>query len=208
MATFSVAPVTFILLIANVLTSMYAFYGDPTLIDRWSFKPVAVIKGKEYHRIITGGFLHGSFGHLAFNMITLFFFGPWIEVYLGPVKFLVVYFGSEIAAHVVTMMFHKDNPSYAAVGASGAISGILFSFCLFEPFQKIYLLIFPVGIPAFLFAILYVLFSIFAMRQSGSDRMAPGSNIAHEAHLGGAVGGLLLTILLEPAAIAIFLSNF
>lgn len=207
MIDFAEAPITFFLIIANVMISGYAFLGDPGLIDRWSFRPVAVLHDKEYHRLITGGFLHGSLGHLAFNMITLYFFGPWIEYLLGPVKYLVVYFGAELAAHFLTLWFHKDNPLYSAIGASGAISGVLFSFCLFEPFQKIYFILLPVGIPAFLFAILYVAFSVFAMKKA-SEGPHGGAKIAHEAHLGGALGGLILTLIMEPRALAIFLSNF
>lgn len=96
---------------------------------------------------------------------------------------------------------------YSAIGASGAISGILFSFCLFEPLSKIYFVFLPVGIPAFIFAIFYVGFSVVAMKR-GNDSAGGGAKIAHEAHLGGAIGGLILTLILEPQAISIFLSNF
>ncbi len=208
MINFADAPITFFLIIANALISGYAFFGDPTLIDRWAFRPVAVLRDKQYYRLITGGFLHGSLGHLAFNMITLYFFGPWIEHLLGPLGYLVVYFGSELAAHALTLYFHKADPMYSAIGASGAISGVLFSFCLFQPFQKIFFIFIPIGIPAFLFAILYVVFSVYAMKSKGASGPGGGAKIAHEAHLGGAIGGLLLTILLEPRAISIFLSNF
>ncbi len=101
------------------------------------------------------------------------------------------------------LAIHKKSVSYAAVGASGAISGVVFAFCLFHPFERIYLF-FAIGIPAWLFAVGFVVFSIMAMRRQ--DDEAPGG-IAHEAHLGGALGGLLLTILMEPAAVGIFLGK-
>ena len=203
MLDFSATPVTLILLVINVLVSLYALFSDPALIDRLSFKPRQILEGGEYYRMITGGFVHGGLGHLLFNMITLFFFGPTLEVLLGSGKFLLVYFGAELAAHGLSLALHKNNPNYAAVGASGAISGIVFGFCLFYPLEKIYLFIIPIGIPAVIFAIGYVVISIFAMRRAREQGQLGG--IAHEAHIGGAIGGLLLTILLEPRAITIFL---
>ncbi|MEX0748047.1 MAG: rhomboid family intramembrane serine protease, partial [Rhodothermales bacterium] len=119
--------------------------------------------------------------------------------------FLILYFGSELAAHGLSLFLHRDRADYAAVGASGAVSGVLFGFCLFEPFEKIYIFFIPIGIPAILFAVLYVLVSMYAMRHAQEGGMTGG--IAHEAHLGGAVGGLLLTILLEPRSLELFLNQ-
>ncbi len=189
-------PVTFILLILNVLVGVYTFFVDPSILERWSFKPYHFMRG-DYARALTAGFLHVGLAHLAFNMITLFFFGPLIEGLLGPARFLAIYFGSEIAANLMTLAKHKDNPAYSAVGASGAISGVLFSFCLFAPLEFIYIF-FAIPMPAILFAVLYVVGSIYASQQGGG-------RIAHEAHLGGALGGVVLTILVYPAAITIFL---
>lgn len=199
---FSHTPVTLILLILNVLVSGYGLYMDPSIVDRFAFKPRRILDG-EYYRLISGGFVHVSMAHLVFNMFTLFFFGRVMEVILGPGAFLILYFGSELAAHALSLVLHRDNPSYAAVGASGAISGVLFSYCLFEPFEMI--LVFFIPMPAIVFAVVYVVGSIYAMRVSrepGGRGMTGG--IAHEAHLGGALGGLLLTILLEPGSLNIF----
>ncbi|NNF03197.1 MAG: rhomboid family intramembrane serine protease [Rhodothermales bacterium] len=199
---FSAAPFTLFLLLINLMVSLYALYFDQGLIRRLAFKPTEILRDRQYYRMLTAGFVHGSMAHLAFNMITLFFFGPVLEVQLGSAAFLIVYFGAEIAAHALTLVLHSKSESYAAVGASGAISGVVFSFCLFHPFERIYLF-FAIGIPAWLFAVGFVVFSIMAMRKQDA---APGG-IAHEAHLGGAVGGLLLTILVEPAALGIFLGK-
>lgn len=200
---FSSAPFTLFLLLINLMVSLYALYFDQSLIRRLAFRPKEILEDGQYYRMFTAGFVHGSMAHLAFNMITLFFFGPILEIQLGSVAFLVVYFGAELAAHVLTLAIHRKSVSYAAVGASGAISGVVFSFCLFHPFERIYLF-FAIGIPAWLFAVGFVVFSIMAMRRQ--DDQVPGG-IAHEAHLGGALGGLLLTILMEPAAIGIFLGK-
>lgn len=194
-------PFTLFLLLINILVSGYTLYQDPTLLSKLAFKPREILKGKEWYRMITGGFVHGSLGHLAFNMLTLFFFGPVLEARIGSMAFLLVYFGAELSAHALTLWLHRETPGYSAVGASGAIAGIVFAFCLFRPFENIYLF-FAIGIPAWLFALGFVVFSIMAMRKRESGAMG---GIAHEAHLGGAIGGLLLTILLHPEALGVFL---
>ena len=200
---FTDTPVTLILLLLNVLVSGYALLQDGSLIDRLGFRPVRIREQREWYRFITAGFVHAGMAHLAFNLITLYFFGPLLEMVLGPLNFIVLYFGSELAAHALTYWFHRGNEDYNAVGASGAISGIVFAFCLFAPFEKLYLF-FAVPIPAILFAIGFVAVSIYAMNKT-RGRMG---GIAHEAHLGGALGGVVLTILLEPRALQVFLSHF
>jgi membrane associated rhomboid family serine protease len=200
---FSSAPFTLFLLLINLMVSLYALFMDHGLIERLSFRPRRILEHREYYRLLTAGFVHGSIAHLAFNMITLFFFGPVLEVQLGSVGFLVVYFGAELTAHGLTLAIHRKSATYAAVGASGAISGVVFSFCLFHPFQQIGLF-FAIWIPAWLFAIGFVVFSVMAMRKQEGGRTG---GIAHEAHLGGAIGGLLLTILMQPSAIQIFLGK-
>lgn len=193
-------PWTTLLLLLNLLLSGYALLVEPSLIDRWAFRPLHILRGYEYYRMITAGFVHVGWAHLAFNMITLFFFGRPMEVLLGPARFLLIYLGALVAGHGLSLWLHRNRPTYAAVGASGAISGLLFGYCLFFPFDRIYLFFFPVGIPAVLFAIGYVVLSIYAVQRGIEE-----GGIAHEAHLGGALGGLLLTLLLEPRALPIFL---
>lgn len=199
---FSDTPATLLLLLVNVLVSGYALFGDQGLIDRLSFRPQRILREREYYRLITAGFVHVGLWHLAFNMITLYFFGPFMERILGTVSFVILYFGSELAAHGLSLFLHRNNPSYAAIGASGAISGVLFGFCLFQPFTTIFIYFIPA--PAILFAVGYVALSIFAMR--GRESGMTGG-IAHEAHLGGALGGLLITVLLEPRVIPHFLGQ-
>jgi membrane associated rhomboid family serine protease len=187
------APITLALLLCNVGVSGYAMLGDPSLLDELSFRPRRIRENGEYYRFLTAGFVHAGGAHLAFNMITLYFFGPLLERILGGGLFLMLYFGSEMAAHALTYVMHRGDPRYAAVGASGAISGVLFSFCLYAPLTMLgVMLIIPM--PAILFAVLYVVVSVYAIgqRQAGAH-----GGIAHEAHLGGAMGGVLLTILLD-----------
>ena len=193
-------PVTAFFLLVNVLIGLVTLTSRPDLIDQWAFKPFRVVREKEWSRWLTAGFVHVGLAHLAFNMITLFFFGPVVEATIGSWKFLVVYLGAELAANGLTYWRYRDNPAYSAVGASGAVSGVLFAFCLFFPFEKIYLFLIPVGIWAVVFAPLYIVLSIYAANQGGG-------RIAHEAHIGGALGGLVLTLLLEPASLGFFLEQ-
>ena len=204
MPSFSSSPVTFSLLLAIVLTSGYTLLVDRSLLDRLAFKPHRVLRHGEYSRLITAGFVHVGAGHLLFNMITLYFFGRPMEGVLGPGAFLVLYFGSELAAHGLSLALHRHSVAYAAAGASGAISGVLFGYCLFAPLQPIYIFFVPIGIPAALFAVGYVAVSMYAMQRA---RSGAGGGIAHEAHLGGALGGLMLTIWLEPQSVKIFLEE-
>jgi len=205
------SPITLALLLLNVGISGYALGVDPSLIDELSFRPHRIENRGEYHRFLTAGFVHAGGAHLAFNMITLYFFGPLLETGmgmrgfegLGAGAFLVLYFGSEMTAHALTFLAHRTDPHYAAVGASGAISGVLFGFCLYAPLAMLgVMLIIPM--PAILFAGLYVVVSVYAI---GRRQRGPGG-IAHEAHLGGALGGVLLTILLDyPRPITAFLQE-
>lgn len=192
------APVTFFFLVLNVLVGAYTLFVRPDLIDRWSFRPYRVLHDREWGRWLTAGVLHVGVGHLAFNMITLFSFGPVVEFSMGSLRFLAIYLVSELCANALTFWRHRGNPAYSAVGASGAISGVVFAFCLLYPFEKLYLFFVPVGIPAIVFGALYVVLSIYASNRGGG-------RIAHEAHLGGALGGVVLTLLLYPAALGIFL---
>lgn len=204
MFDFAAAPATAILLAVNVVVSLYVLYVNPNAVSRLALVPYDVINNRAFERLFTAGFVHGGIGHLLFNMLTLYFFGPLLEGVLGPGRFLLLYFGSEMAANALSVVMHRRNPNYAAVGASGAISGVVFAFCLFAPFAKLYIF-FAIPMPAIVFAVLYVVGSIYAMKQGREAGWAGG--IAHEAHLGGALGGLVLTILLEPASLSIFLQQ-
>lgn len=202
------APVTLALLVMNAFISGYVFFVDPSAIERLSFRPRAIVEQKQYYRFLSAGFVHAGFGHLAVNLLTLYFFGPYLEELLGGARYLILYFGSEIAAHALTFYYRRNDPHYSAVGASGAVSGVVFGFCLFAPFAMLGIMFF-IPMPAILFAVLYVWGSIHMMKRAQAEGGQAGlmGRIAHEAHLGGALGGLLLTILLEPGALATFISQ-
>ncbi len=210
MIDLSDTPVTLVILVINVFIFGYAAFVDPQVIGRLSFRPRQILDNKEYYRFISAGFTHFELWHIAFNMITLYYFGPLLELrfvdlfgpWVGMVMYVVLYIGSELAAHAVTMYYHKDDPYYSAIGASGAVSGIVFAFCLYQPFAQLRLF-FAIPIPALIFAVLYVVGSIYAMKRSRQAGVM--GRIAHEAHLGGAIGGLILTVLIDPESISYFL---
>ncbi len=191
---FSDAPLAFILLAINVIASVFAF-SNKEFLEVNIFHMGAVLRRKEYYRIITSSFLHGDPMHLLFNMVTLFFFGPALEHLMGTGNFAVLYFGSQLGAEAVTIWFKRRNLDYRSLGASGAVSGVVVGFSLYAPFSLLYIFgLIP--IPAILFAALFILYSIFAMGGRG--------RIAHEAHLGGAVFGGILFAILSPHLVNLF----
>ncbi|HEX8016573.1 MAG TPA: rhomboid family intramembrane serine protease [Flavobacterium sp.] len=179
------------IIIANVLIS-YKGFSDLIFFRKYEFH-VGSIRSGEQVRMISSGFLHVDMMHLIFNMLTLYFFAPTVIGYLGNFSFILVYFGSLIFGSLLTMVFHKNDYSYRAVGASGAVTGVLYSAILLQPNSTIGLY-FLIDIPAYLFGILYLLYSIYGMK-------AKNDNIGHTAHFGGAVGGYLITLIREPSLI-------
>ena len=154
---------------------------------------VGSIRSGEQIRMLSSGFLHVDIMHLIFNMMTLWFFAPVVLNWLGNFSFVLVYFGSLIFGSLLTMLFHKNDYSYRAVGASGAVTGVLYSAILLQPDMMLGIFgIIP--IPAYLFGILYLLYSIYGMR-------AKNDNIGHTAHFGGAIGGYLITLIKDPSLI-------
>ncbi|WP_295336813.1 rhomboid family intramembrane serine protease [Flavobacterium sp.] len=172
------------LIIANVLISFKGF-NDSLFYRKYLFH-VGSIRAGEQVRMISSGFLHADEIHLAFNMITLYSFAPIVSSFLGGWSFLLIYFGSLIFGNLLTMVIHGNNYSYSAVGASGAVTGIIYSAILLYPQMQIYGFI-----PGYVFGVLYLLYSIYGMR-------AKNDNIGHTAHFGGAIGGYAITLLKEP----------
>ena len=176
------------IIVVNVLVS-YKGFNDLSFFRKYEFH-VGSIRSGEQIRMLSSGFLHADLTHLIFNMLTLWFFAPVVINYLGNFSFLLVYFGSLIFGSLLTMVFHKDDYGYRAVGASGAVTGVLYSAILIQPDMMLGIF-FVIPIPAYIFGILYLLYSIYGMK-------AKNDNIGHTAHFGGAVGGYLITLIKEP----------
>lgn len=188
---------TLIFLVANLALSFFAFNNET--FGRWGvLNTSAVFRNQEYHRVLVSGFLHADPMHLLFNMITLFFFGPSVELVLGSQSFFLIYLGALLGGSFFALWRNRANPNYTALGASGAISGILFVFCLFDPYQFIFVFFIPV--PIILYAVFFVIYSLYGM---GAQR----DNIGHDAHLAGAVCGVTVALCLYPSLLGIFLTR-
>lgn len=191
-----------ITLIIIAVTAIVSFSGfsNAQLIDKLILWPPAVTRKNEYFRLVTYGFIHADMQHLLFNMLTLFFFGramePLYNAILGPFGFALFYVGGLIVSILPTYLRNRNNSRYRSLGASGAVSAVLFAFIFLQPWAKILVLVVPM--PAILYAVLYVVYTIYMERQGTG-------NINHSAHLWGAAYGVLVTILIYPRAIEMFI---
>jgi len=176
------------IIVANILMS-YKGFNDLSFFRKYEFH-VGSIRAGEQIRMFSSGFLHADFPHLIFNMLTLYFFAPVVIEYLGDFSFALIYVGSLIFGSLLTMLLHKNDYSYRAVGASGAVTGVLYSAILLQPDMMLGLF-FIIPIPAYLFGILYLMYSIYGMK-------AKNDNIGHTAHFGGAIGGYVITLVKDP----------
>ncbi|MFB9056560.1 rhomboid family intramembrane serine protease [Mariniflexile ostreae] len=181
--------ITIIIIAANVMLS-YKGFGDFVFFEKYKFHVGGIQRGEKI-RLFSAGFLHIDTQHLLFNMLTLYFFAGTVIAYLGTVGFLVVYMASLVFGNVLSYYFHKNEYNYTAVGASGAVVGVLYSAILLQPGMSLYMFFIPIPIPAYLFGIGYLLYSIYGMKK----RIG---NIGHDAHFGGAIGGYVITLVLFP----------
>lgn len=186
--------VVILIIIANVLFSMKGI-DNYQFFEKYKFQINKISQNKKV-RLLSSGFLHVDWMHLGFNMYALYLFGGIVSSMLGIFSFLIIYVGSLLAGNLYTLHFHKNEPYYNAVGASGAVSGIVYSSILLFPDMQL-LLFFVIPMPGYVFGVGYLLYSIYGMKQQLG-------NIGHAAHLGGAIGGFAITLLLTPA---LFLIN-
>ncbi len=201
------SPVTLTLLFANIAISLWAFYGNPLYMEKFSEWPYQIVHDKKYYQVITSAFLHANFMHLFFNMFALYTFGSFLEGFFtgnfgsfdGSLYFFLIYFISLLFGSILTVIFHYNDPNYEAVGASGAVSGIVFSYIIFFPESMLYVFFIPM--PAYLFAVLWIGFSVYGMKSKLG-------NIGHEAHLGGAIGGVVSTLILIDGSMRVLISHF
>lgn len=173
---------------ANVIFSMRGF-KDAIFFNKFKFN-IGQIRSGESIRYLSSGFLHVDTSHLLFNMLTFFFFAPVLVAYMGDIKMAIIYFSSLLVGNIFSFFYHKDELYYSAVGASGAVMGILYAAILLNPDMTL-LLFFVLPIPAWLFGIAYLGYSIYGMKNQRD-------NIGHDAHIGGAVTGYILTLAFFP----------
>ena len=184
--------VLLILIAANVMISIKGF-SDDLFFDKYKFQIGAVIRGEKV-RMLSSAFLHVDYLHLILNMYVLYIFAPVIILNLGIIKFLILYFGSLLAGSILTLSYHKKELYYTAVGASGAVAGIIYAGILLNPDMKLIMFPLPIPIPGYIFGIGYLVYSIYGMKNKVG-------NIGHAAHLGGSIGGFGLVLLVYPEVV-------
>ncbi|MEM7103792.1 MAG: rhomboid family intramembrane serine protease [Bacteroidota bacterium] len=196
-------PLTFLLILVTGFIS-YRVMNSPAQKNKLLFIPYYVNERGEYYRFITAAFIHKDWWHLGVNMIVLYFFGQTVEsVYKvlfgtwGALLFLGLYLGGILASKAITYFRHRTNPGYGSLGASGAVSAVLFASILFDPWNEIFIFFIPKGIPGFIFGLIYLAYSTY-MDKKGTDL------IGHNAHLSGAFFGVLFTILILPVLLPHF----
>jgi len=201
--------ITLVIVVITILISLYAFRKEKILY-RFDLSPYHIVHKKQYYRIFTHAFLHADYVHLAINMLVLYSFGTYVEhmmgelekqglVFSGSFFFILLYVVSIGLASLTTISRYRNNEQYSALGASGAVSAVVFTYIFFAPLQKIYFyMVLP--IPGIVFGVLYLAYSSYMGRRNKD-------NINHSAHFWGAVVGFVFPILLEPALFRVFLEN-
>jgi membrane associated rhomboid family serine protease len=193
--------ITLILIGVTALVSWLAF-NNRKLLDRLILWPPAIERQKQYDRLLTHGFIHADFQHLLFNMITLYFFGRLVEQVFVPrvgyIGFVLFYLSAIVVAILPTYAQHRHDANYRSLGASGAVSAVLFAFILMQPWSMIYVFFLPM--PAIVYAVMYIGYSIWKDKHGGD-------NVNHSAHLWGAAYGVMCTLLVEPDVLGSFLQQ-
>ena len=183
-------PPFILMLLAGIALISYRAIKDPLLFNRLKFNVSAVENG-EYYRLLTAGFIHVDYNHLFFNGFTLFIFGGNALYGLGTINFILLYLISLLMGNGLAYYYHKKNPYYTAVGASGAIMGIVYSSILMFPEMELAFIFFPVPMPAYVFGVGYLIYTLFGIKSQNDG-------IGHTAHFGGAIGGIICTLVFDP----------
>ena len=180
------------LIVANVIVSLQGF-KDLVFFNKYKFNTLSVQRGEKF-RMISSGFLHADYIHLGFNMYALYLFSNTVLHFFSPLQYLVIYTLSLLAGNYLSLILNKNNPYYSAVGASGAVTGIVYASIVLFPEMQLYIFPLPIAIPGYVFGIGYLFYSMYGMKnQSG--------NIGHSAHIGGAIAGYVAAILMMPSVL-------
>ena len=193
--------ITLVIVAITCIVSFLSFSNEK-MMDELIFYPPAITRDNQWYRFITSGFIHADIQHLAFNMFTLYFFGKnWESAYndylgLGKIWYIILYLGALVVSQMPSYIKNRNNYHYRSLGASGAVSAIVFSMILLMPWSTLYVFILPV--PAIIYAVLYLGYTIYMSRKGGDS-------INHDAHLWGAIFGIIFSIVLKPEVVSIFL---
>jgi membrane associated rhomboid family serine protease len=194
---------TLILILISVAASFYA-WNNPAIMSKWIMNPYSVNRRKEYYRFITSGLIHADYMHLLFNMIALYSFGNAMEYIFGYyfggyglLLYLLLYVLGIIVSDIPTYLKHKDNSYYNSLGASGGVSAIVFASIMFNPLAKMGLIFLPIFIPGFIFGTIYLIYSHYQAQRGGDY-------INHDAHIFGAIFGIVFSIVVMPSVLLSF----
>lgn len=190
----SIGPAALVILAVNLGIGIAGLWGNPQIIERCVFRPYEFARGRRRGTLIASGFAHADVPHLLFNMVTFFFFGVPMERLLGTGPFILLYALGLALSPLISLSKHRNNPAYATLGASGAVSAVLFAFVVYFPTTTMIIFPIPIPIPAWLFAVGYLTYSIWASR-SNTGR------INHDAHLAGALTGVAFVAITDPRAL-------
>jgi membrane associated rhomboid family serine protease len=196
---FKLYPVSAVIFIFTIVTSVYAFYNQHTY-GKFMLHPYSVAKGRNIYQLITSGLIHKDWTHLGFNMFSYYFFAFELEQTIGHWQFGVLYIGSLILCDLPSVVKHKDDFNYNSLGASGAVCAVVFSFILFSPATKLFIFPIPFPIPSIIYGFLFLIYTSYAGRKANDG-------INHDAHFFGAIAGIIITIILVPKVIQIFLDQ-
>jgi membrane associated rhomboid family serine protease len=180
--------------------SLLGLFGAPQIIERSLFRPYWLLRKRQYDTLCMSGFVHADMGHLLMNMMTFYFFAFPLERRLGTVSFLVLYGLSLVLSHTCTYFKHARNREYATLGASGAISAVLFAYIVYDPTSSLYIIPIPIPIPAYVFAFGYLAYTYWAAKQQRG-------RINHDSHLCGALAGLGYVLITDASAFSRFVQQ-
>lgn len=190
-----------LILVLTTAISLIALYRSPQFLERSLFRPYWFLRRRQYDTIILSGFVHADLMHLIFNMMTFYFFGFALERRIGTTQFVILYLAGLLISHAGTYFKQRNNPEYACLGASGAISAVLFAAIIYFPHESLFIIPIPIPIPAPLFAIGYLAYTYWASKH-------PHGRINHDAHLGGALTGLAFVALTDSSQYRQLLGTF
>ena len=191
------APVASFIFVITIGVSLLAFSNE-SLYGKMMLHPYSVYRKKNVFTLLTSGLIHKDWMHLLFNMLSYYFFAFQLEAYIGHWQFGVLYIASLILSDLPSVAKHKNDYWYHSLGASGAVSAVIFSYILYSPMSKMMIIPLPIPIPAILFGVLYLIYCHYASKHARD-------NVNHDAHLFGALCGVFITIILNPAIIPIFI---